>query len=258
MLLDGDIPTPSNLLILNADPGMEDPRTYRYLKYMGQLCQKKGLRLITVPGPNLYEDLLNLQHTDKTRIDNPPFYTKSPEGKKGRLMQKCTQAYKIAPMDRFIRRFMEQKCKVSRKSKRIPEGSVHKWIGFSVDEIDRIKESTTQKYIRFVYPLVELKLTKDDCKQLILDKGRPLPPRSVCNACFANSPAYYKELHESQPDAWRKAVNVDDSIRNLTQVGINDECYVSSTLMPLRDLPDVNFLGDGPDEDCSHPGHCFI
>ena len=63
-----------------------------------------------------------------------------------------------------------------------------------------------------------------------------------------------------RPDDFEQAVLIDEAIRDLTQIGIRDECYVSWTLIPLRELaargfPDI----DGEMEAMAcHSGHCFV
>ena len=121
-----------------------------------------------------------------------------PAGKRGMLHQKCTQEYKIRPMDRAVRRILARDFGIPIKSGRIPEGIVEKWIGFSADEVDRAKPPG-QKYITFRYPLIEMGIKKDACATWFLDRGLAMPPRSVCNACFAHSPRDLQEMHDKAP-----------------------------------------------------------
>ena len=54
-------------------------------------------------------------------------------------------------------------------------------------------------------------------------------------------------------------VRIDEEIRDLTHVGVTDECFVSSTLVPLRVMAAMNFenLKDQEMVAC-HSGHCFL
>lgn len=258
MVLMGKIPIPENFIVLRADPGMENSKTYQYAALMESECSKAGIELFTAPGPNLYEDLVNLSSTDKTRIDNPPYWTKDEKGKVGRLRQKCTKAYKITPMDRFIRQVLEDRFGISKRTKRLGEGVVEKWIGFTLDEAHRIKPPS-RKYIRFRYPLIDLELSRDDTLAFYHDHDLPVPPRSVCNACFANGLDTLKEMFENRPEDWKQAVEVDKSVRDLSQIGIHDEIYVSHTAESLEDLA-ANGFTEGVDKDdwSCDSGYCFI
>lgn len=258
LILQGDIPRPKHLLVLNADPGMENSGTYEYLEYMRDLCKLQNIEIHTVPGPNLYNDILALKDGKLTRLDNPSYFVKKPNGKVGRLRQCCTKAYKIIPMNQFLRNYIKDKYGISKYAV-LPKQSVHKWVGFAFDEIDRISESQ-QKYVRFVYPLVELRMKKDDCISYLNSKGLPIPPRSVCNGCFANQLDYYKNMYENRPDDWQQAVNVDEAVRDWNNIGVKNPVYVSNTVTPLKDLPQLEFKLDKQAEAdfCSHPGYCFI
>lgn len=259
MFLKKDLPLPENFVVLNADPGMENSGTYAYVKLMKSECEKAGIRFITVEGPNLYQDLINLKSTSKTRLDNPPYWTLSEKGKVGRLQQGCTKFYKIAPMDRQIRKELFALHGISIKSKRIPENSVHKLIGFSFDEQHRIKNPQA-KYTAFRFPLVEMGFTNSDVLAYFALNKLPIPPRSVCNACFANGLDTHKECFTNRPGDWAQTVAVDEVIRDLSQIAVKDRVFVSKTCIPLTQLAAQGFsLGSKEDDDeyaCTS-GYCF-
>lgn len=256
MVLRGDIEVDKeNFHILNADPGMENSKTYEYVSMMREEANKSGFEIITVEGPNLYKDLVTLNDTDKKRIDNPPFWTEP----SGRLTQGCTYFYKIAPMDREIRRILERDHDISAKSGHIGENIVCKWIGFSYDEVERVKPAE-QKYVYFEYPLIDMGYTKHDVLSYFHKNNLPVPPRSVCNACFANGLMTFADMWENRPDDWVQAVEVDEAIRDLSQVGIEKKCYVSKTRIPLKMLPTATlpgFFDDVENEYSCDSGYCF-
>lgn len=257
MLLNGDLVCDTPLVIVTADPGMENSNTYDYVAEMSERFYEKGFdhRIVKT---DLYGDFLAAVKRKDTRFDLPPFWTKNRKtGKRGRLMQKCTGAYKIAPMQRVVRKKLQEVAGISTSSKRFQQNCVRTWIGFSKDEISRIKEPK-QKYIWLQYPLVAMGMTKSDVFKYYKKINRPLPPRSVCNACFANDVSHFKEMHENRPSDWEQAVAVDDACRDLSFMRVNDECYVSSTLKSLRQLCDEGFPGsDKPDIMCQ-TGFCFL
>ncbi len=249
MVLRGDIEQPENFVVLNANPGMENHLTYEYVNKMKQLCADKDIYFETVSGPNLYKDLTNLvtinvKGTPLT-IDNPPYWTKSTKkgkGKVGRLMQKCTRHYKVRPMDRAVRRLLTARHGFSLDTRRLPRGCVEKWIGFALDEKSRVTNpDPRQKHIVYRYPLIEMSYTKECVENYFLENNLPIPPRSVCNACFANGLNTLKEMYYNRPEDWKQAVEVDNKIRNLQAYGVTKEVYVSKTLVPLEDLPKFDF-----------------
>ena len=258
----GLVNKPSCFVVLRADPGMENENTYRYCADMEARCRAAGIEVHTAAGPNLYEDLVALPARRPSRFDNPPYWTKSKDtGKRGMLLQKCTQVYKIAAMDRFSRKLLHDKHGVSTVTKRIPAGAVEKWIGFAADEADRVAKCvSSQKYVSFRFPLAERNLTRNDIAALYKKYSVPEPPRSVCNACFANGVAAFKDMHDNRPRDWAQAVAVDNAVRDLSSIGVRDEVYVSSTLVPLVELAKRNFVieDDGDEDGSCDSGHCFI
>lgn len=259
MLLNGDLNYDTELLIVTADPGMENSKSYDYVEEMRERFVDAGFdhRIVKT---DLYGDFLDAVKEKRKRFDHPPFWTKNRKtGKKGRLKQLCTAAYKIAPMQRIVRQKLFETHGISTRSKRLGEDTVRMWIGFSIDELQRIKEAK-QKYTYFQYPLIAKKMTKLDVAAYYKKINRPLPPRSVCNACFANDLSYFKKMYEERPSDWEQAVAVDEACRDLSWIKIKDECYVSSSLVPLKDLPQMDFKTSNK-EDKNLPcqtGFCFI
>ncbi len=257
MLLNGDLVCDTPLVIVTADPGMENSNTYDYIAEMRERFIDKGFDHRVVK-TDLYGNFLDAVERKDTRFDLPPFWTKNRNtGKKGRLMQKCTGAYKIAPMQRTVRQKLHEVAGIKPSCKRFQQNCVRTWIGFSKDEVSRIKEPK-QKYIWLQYPLVALGMTKKDVADYYKKINRPLPPRSVCNACFANDVSHFKEMYENRPSDWEQAVAVDDACRDLSFMRVTDECYVSSTLKSLRQLRDEGFPGSKKPDIMCQTGFCFL
>lgn len=233
---------------------MEGAPTYRHVEAMQQRCRDAGLHAVTVPGPDLAQDLVSLESSERTRLDNPPFFTRSESGKKGRLVQKCTKFYKIDPMDRYLRSWMAQEFGIPASGRPKPN-TVEKWIGFAADERHRI-DAPRQAYQYFRFPLVELGATKVDAARYILSIGEELPPPSVCRACPANSIATFRKMRDEDPEGFELACQIDEQIRDLTSVGVREEAFVSSSLRPVREIVDDD---DEPDDEpgACDSGYCF-
>lgn len=258
MVIRGEIPRPKNLIVLNADPGMENSETYRHVAMMMAECQRAGVEARTVSGPNLYQDILAVASGSKTRLDNPSFFTRAASGKKGRLRRCCTAYYKIAPMDREVRRVLQRRFGISARSRTLPQGIVEKWIGFSFEEQLRMR-SPQQRYVRFRFPLIELQMSRRCVSEYFSERELPLPPRSICNACFAQRVDDYQEMHLNRPADWKQAVEVDRAVRDWTAIGVRDPVFVSDALVPLEELPDRGFpaVAESVGETCES-GYCFL
>jgi hypothetical protein len=261
MVLLGEIERPRNFIVINADPGMENSVTYKFVDQAERECRSAGIPFLRT-GSNLYTGLLSLKASGSTRFDLPPLWTRNRvTGKKGRLLQRCTKWAKIAPMDRALRGWMHANLGISKSTKSLGIDTVCKWIGFTQDEWMRISEAK-QKYVYFDYPLIDRGITKATLAEWYGSRMLEMPPRSVCNACYANDIEHYRLMLAERPDEfWNQAVAVDEAIRDLRHVGVEDECFVSSTLIPLRELANLGFLlpldaSETVDEKC-HTGYCF-
>lgn len=258
MILRGEIIPPAPLIVTCANPGMEHPTTHVHTSLMEERCKKAGIPFLR-SNRSLYDEILAAKKLGKTRFDSPGFYTKNREtGKVGKMVQKCTKEYKIAPMDRLARGWMDANMGISKKTKRLGEKVLQKWIGFSYDEWHRIKDHPCPKYVCFDYPLVNAKITTADILAYFKANGLSIPPRSVCNGCFANDADHFKDLHDNWPTAWHQAVAVDDEVRDWSQFGIRDDVFVFSGCIPLLELAALGFKHTSKVENRCHTGHCFI
>lgn len=259
MVLKKEIVAPAPVIVTCADPGMEDPRTHIFTHAMEERCNQAGIPFLRATR-NLYQELLDAKKSGKTRFDFPPFFTKNREtGKRGALLQKCTAAYKIAPMDRLARNWMDANLGISKRSKRIGHKILCKWIGFSASEWMRVKDHPIPKYVYFDYPLINAKMDDAAIIEYYRTNNLPMPPRSVCAGCFANDAWYFEEMYHTRPESWAQAVAVDDEIRDLRQFGVRDECYIYRGCISLRELAAQGFPkpANKAEQRC-HTGHCFL
>lgn len=265
MVLNGDLERPKNFIVLNADPGMENSGTYPYVAKMEKECEKANIPFLRT-SRNLYQELLDFKTSGKKRFDMPPYWVKDKDtGKIGRLpFQGCTYAYKIAGMDRLMRKWMEENLGISSKSKRIGKDVCCKWIGFAADEWHRVKDDPRyiKKYVYQDYPLINKNMTKIDCETYLINHNLTVPPPSVCNACFSHNLMTLKDMYENRKHDWEQAVLIDETIRDMSIIGVRGNLFVSSTCIPLKNLAELNFIlpKDMVEIDAKrcHSGHCFL
>ena len=260
----GLVERPKYFAVFNANPGMENGRTQPHVDAMRFECAKQGIDFVTAPGPDLLQDILAIKTNGRTRLDTPPYWT---PGKRevGTLKQACTKHYKIAPMDRAVRLWLKRRWGIGLRNHRaLRTGAVEKWIGFTADEqprADSVTRSKHQRYVSFRFPLIDDGLTKSDIVDEFISRGLPLPERSMCNACPYHGLRSLKQMHDERPVDWAQAVAVDESIRDWSQIGVKEPCFVSKTLLPLTVLAERGFdLGNDLKNDlhqCSS-GVCFV
>jgi hypothetical protein len=176
---------------IHADTLHERQLTYEFAKQWTPWLEIHGVKVVTV-GNSKSQPAIN--QWGGVMI---PAYTITPMGK-GRINRQCTGEWKI----RFIRKWLQ-----SHRNGDL----VEQWIGISLDEFFRMKDSDV-KYITNRYPLVEKKMTRNDCATWLKAHDLEVPPRSACNFCPFHNSAEWHDIKVSPKD-WQEAVEVDLAIR---------------------------------------------
>ncbi len=139
-----------------------------------------------------------------------PFYTKNKRtGKRDCYRPDNARAdYKIKPVVKKVREMLGLKWGEKRK-----KGTrVEMIMGISIDEVFRMKTNQI-KYITNVYPLIDEKLSREDCKKWMKEKGYPTPPRSACTFCPYHSTEEWLKIKQNKEE-WAEVVAMDKAIRN--------------------------------------------
>ena len=147
------------------------------------------------------------------------------------------QQYQIKPIQNWLREHLGLK-HGHRAPKRI---QVEMWLGISVDEIARKKESRDE-WITKRYPLIEMEVSRGQ----LLDwfkrnyPGRDLP-RSACVGCPYKSDAEWKWLLEKDPQSFYDAVFVDKALRDVPVVrnaitSNGGKAYLHRSRIPLAEV----------------------
>lgn len=202
-------------LAIFADTGDEPKYVMDNLEHL-----KTGIIPIEVVSVgNIYQDIINSVN-DKLRPAKIPLFVISKDGKRGMLKRQCTVDYKIIPIRRCIRRHTGGK-------------SCELWIGITVDEIHRMRESGV-KYIKNRYPLIDIRMRRNDCVNWLIKNGYPIPKKSSCRICPYHSDKYWMNMKEKYPEDFEEVCKLDDSIRNFDL--IKNECFLHRSCKPLREI----------------------
>lgn len=156
--------------VLFADTGNEVAETYQYIEqYLKPFCITKNIDWHTVRNgkwSSLYAYCWETKHVPDMR------------------MRWCTNDFKIRPIQNMLRSLGH--------SYRNP-ANVH--IGYAYDEAKKRMGPNAYvddpKYVHRVYPLVEDRITRIGCEDIIKAHEWPLPEKSGCDFCMFKG---YKEL----------------------------------------------------------------
>lgn len=166
----------------------------------------------------------------------------------------CTMDFKLAVIAKWLKEHGAS-----------PEDMAVTGIGFTTDEIHRMNNSRPRKWETVEFPLIDLRLRRSDCLEIISDAGLPQPPKSACYFCPFHRPQAWAEMRRDRPDLFDKAAALEAILNERRDMLGKDHVYLTRFGKPLRDaigaaqseLFDTPVLGD-PDTDSCDEGVCFV
>jgi len=181
----------------------ESPATREYVARFREWLQREHGRDITVIERNMYRDML----------DNPGFTPVPWRGKYERfiLSRQCTRQYKVAPLQRYLYDKYD--------------GRIGLMLGISVDEYHRMRDSSAAR-IEHVYPLVDRRLTRWQCRDIIERAGLSVPYKSSCWFCPYRTPGSQLVLLQHYPQLREMADALEDRINTERRRRGQDEIIV--------------------------------
>jgi len=163
--------------IIFADTGSELPETYAYLDYFEK---KSGLKITKVKSH--LGKIFDYYH--KGRFFPLPTF------------RDCTGKFKITPIRQYLRK------KYGKKE------TFEMNIFIDYDEFHRMHTSDV-KYIKNKYPLVDEKITREKCINIITDDGYDLPLKSGCFFCPFNNKKRWIDLRNNHLDLFEKSKELE-------------------------------------------------
>ena len=181
----------------------ESPATREYVARFREWLRDAYGRDITVIERNMYWDML----------DNPGFTPVPWRGKYERFMlsRQCTRQYKVAPLQRYLYDKYD--------------GRIGLMLGISVDEYHRMRDSSAAR-IEHVYPLVDRRLTRWQCRDIIERAGLSVPYKSSCWFCPYRTPGSQLVLLQHYPQLREMADALEDRINTERRRRGQDEIIV--------------------------------
>lgn len=195
LIIQGKLPRPD--LIAISDTEREKTHVWEYLdQVISPALAAVGLKVERVPKSefareDLWEDWGN---KDEPQMLMPVFIANA-DGSTGRLKTLCSSRWKRRVMQRWLRKQGVKQCDA--------------WIGFSLDEMRRVRTSDEQWY-QFRYPLVfDVPMRRSECISVVEAMGWPTPPRSACYMCPNRVNAEWADMQRNWPADFSKAVALE-------------------------------------------------
>lgn len=160
----------------------------------------------------------------------PPLFVRTKTGV-GMLNRQCTRNFKLRPIRQETRRLLG----VGPRAYVCP-GAVESWVGISTDEIVRVRNSGLA-YIVNRHPLIEKRMSREDCKTWLTRHGYVIPPKSACWHCPFQSDAQWIERRDHSPAEFAQAVAFDTALRAPAMVELYGEpAYLHRSGQPLSEV----------------------
>lgn len=223
LIASGELPRPDLAVI--ADTGRETESTWAFLRDSVQpMLDAVGLTIEIAPHEMATVDL----YSGNGDLLIPAFTTT------GKLPTFCSTEWKQRPVRRWIRQRTKDPVTV--------------WLGISLDEIHRAKDSDSPLY-RNHYPLLfDRPMRRSECVALVESAGLGTPPRSSCWMCPHRSDEEWRSL---SADEFAKAAELDEQIRARDGGGV----YLHRKLAPLSEI-DLSTQQIGMFDACDS-GYCW-
>ena len=133
-----------------------------------------------------------------------------------------------------------------------PENPAITGLGISLDEWDRVRTDSGIEYQVLEYPLIDMRITRNDCIKIIQESGLPVPPKSSCYFCPFHSKNFWIEQRRNEPELFKKSVNLEIALNRRRVMLGKDAIYFHSSLRPLSQA-----VGDQPSLFDEHVDACI-
>ena len=226
---------------IHADTAHERSQTYEFARRWTPWLEERGVRVVTVKATRT--DVIKQFAAGKGTMI--PARTTWPDGTpSGLLRRQCTDDWKRIPIRRWIR---------------ANGGTADLWLGITLDEVTRMRESDV-KYIAYRYPYLDMldrRWRRGDVVRWLQEQGLEVPPKSACVFCPYHNRAGWRDIKLHGNGDWQRAIEVDEAIRHARPGFV---AYLAHELKPLAEVDFSNEQDHGQlelwGEECE--GTCFL
>jgi hypothetical protein len=275
LAVEGVLPKPDAAVF--ADTGNEPAAVYDHLARLEQILDTAGIPTHRVSVGHIVADTLMLLDNTRHLLARPagwfasmPLYVQSEPGPcqrcattgrvpdpdkpgatkkcgrcrgtgwddgKGQLPRQCTADYKLDAVKAQTRALL-----TGSPHARVPASKwAEAWIGFSTDEVGRVKPSDV-RYQRLRHPLLDLRMSRKDCQRWLDTHGWPNVPKSACVVCPLHGNRMWRDMRDNRPVEWELAVAFDRQLRDLSvythgRSATRGQVYLHRSRVPLDQAP---------------------
>ena len=216
--------------VVFSDTGGEAPETYDYLETVDIYLKNHEIPFRTVSKRISTRDLLG---TCTHRKVIPSV-----------MWRWCTRDFKVRPIHAYYRSL---------------DAHINQYMGIAFDEIDRMKDSRVD-YVTNLYPLIDRRMDRDNCVDVIEAAGLPIPVKSGCYFCPFNSRGRWEWLLETHPELFENSVRLEENSKHFPGQRLTDQVFRDRAVITLREFGEMVKAGRPiPLQDLENPcgGECM-
>ncbi len=131
----------------------------------------------------------------------------------------CTRDFKVNPIHRYYKGLGRH---------------VNQYIGIAFDEVHRMRDSR-ETFVTNLYPLVDHRLTRQDCIDIINGAGLPVPEKSGCYFCPFNSTERWRSMLRHHPDLFERAIALEENSKHFPRQRLTDQVFRERDQVTLRE-----------------------
>lgn len=250
MAVQGELGPVDAALFSNVGDDSEHPDTLAYIRTVAQpWAERHGLPMHTLHRTRRdgqRETLMEQLGRSKRSLPIP--VRMQDTGAPG--TRSCTATFKIKVVGKWLR--------AHGASKKHPADVL---IGISWDEAMRIGNKHVAAYERPLYPLVERRLTREDCKRIIERAGLPVPPKSSCYFCPFHKPSTWARMRRDEPGLFQQSADLEAMLNRRRDDLGKDHVYLTRFGKPLAEAIQIEQdgldFGTGPGAESCDEGYCW-
>ena len=222
--------------IIFADTGWERTDIIEQTKEIKKYVEGNGFKFTIVHSQ--YGKLETYLYNNLTKNENKgflpiPYHSKD----KGLGQRQCTSQFKIVPINQYLRKTYGSVSRIAQ-------------LGIHINEVERIKDPMAKKD-KNRFPLVDLKLSRTDCINIVKEASLPVPPKSACVGCPYLPASRFIQLNHENPKDFERAEKIDTLMNPQGK-------YLSNTKIPLSSLKKQSVFPEILEDTSCDSGYCFI
>lgn len=234
-------------IFANVGNDSENPATLDYIeRYAKPFAAAHGLKFVEVQKTNRAGELQTLRQWIMTAPRSVPLPAWMISGAFGNRI--CTVDFKIKVVAKWLKQNGATK-----------DNPATLGIGISTDEWTRARSDSGIAWEVLEYPLLDLRLSRNNCRAIIVDAGLPIPPKSACYFCPFHNRREWERLKREQPELFAEAVKIDHHIREKRNELGRDGMFLHVARVPLDKAVGYQYaFGLREDDLPCDTGYCFL